>query len=94
MMKKILVATVLGLLLGSAQAAVLDGTWRIDLARRGGVTLHTYLVLRQNGTGLDGKVVINGAVDLPLRKPHVEGTGASFSVDWGTEYQVHAEGDK
>jgi alpha-galactosidase len=93
-MKKILVATVLGLLLGSTQAAVLDGTWRMDLPRRGGVTLHTYLVLHQSGAGLDGKVVINGAVDLPLRQPRLEANDAFFSVDWGTEYRVHPEGDK
>ena len=53
-MKKTLVAAFLGLLLISANAAVLDGTWRIDQARRGGVTLHTFFVLRQKGTELDG----------------------------------------
>ena len=93
-MKKRLVAVILGLLLVSANAAVLDGTWRVDQPRRGGVTLHTYLVLRQKGTELDGKVVINGSVDLPLRNPRLEGSDAAFSVDWGTEYRVHPEGDK
>ncbi len=94
MMKNIFVATILGLLLGTAQGAALDGAWRIDMARRGGVTLHTFLILHQKGSELDGKVVINGAVDLPLRKPHVEGTEATFSVDWGTEYRMRLEGDK
>ena len=93
-LKRTVVATILGLLLGSINAAELDGTWRIDLVRRGGVTLHTYLVLHQKGTELAGKVVINGAVDLPLRKPRLEGADASFSIDWGTEYRVHPEGDK
>ena len=93
-MKKRLVAVILGLLLVSANAAVLDGTWRVDQPRHGGVTLHTYLVLRQKGTELDGKVVINGSVDLPLRNPRLEGSDAAFSVDWGTEYRVHPEGDK
>ena len=93
-MKRTLVAAVLGLLLISANAAVLDGTWRIDQARRGGVTLHTFLVLRQKGTELAGKVVVNDGVDLPLRKAHFEGPDAVFSIDWGTDYRVHPEGDK
>jgi alpha-galactosidase len=94
MMKKIIVSVVLGLLVGAAQASVLDGTWRIDLVRRGGVTLHTFLVLRQTTGGLDGKVVINGAVDLPLRKPVRAGADAAFSTDWNTDYRLHAEGGK
>jgi len=93
-MFKRLIASALALLFAAAHASVLDGTWRIDLARRGGVTLRTYLVLRQNGTALDGKVVINGAVDLPLRQPHMDGSDASFSVDWGTEYRVHPDGER
>jgi alpha-galactosidase len=93
--EKILVTTVFGLLFGYAHAAILDGTWRVDTARRGGVTLHTYFVLHQNGTVLEGKVVINDAVDLPLSHPRLDGSEASFSVDdWGTEYRVHPEGDK
>ena len=83
----------LGLLVPAANAASLDGTWRIDQARPGGVTLRTYLVLRQDGTNLDGKVVINDSVDLALRKPQVEGSNAVFSVDWNTEYQVRPEGE-
>jgi len=93
-MKKIFVAAVLGLVLASAQAAVLDGTWRIDHVRRGGVTLHTFLVLVQKGAELDGKVVIYGGVDLPLRQARLEGSDASFSIDWGTEYRVHPDGDQ
>jgi alpha-galactosidase len=83
----------LGLFIASAHAAALDGTWRIDQPRRGGVTLQTFFVLHQNGTALDGKVVINGACDLPLRHPRLEGSDAVFSVDWGTEYRIHPEGD-
>jgi alpha-galactosidase len=93
-MKKTIVLAVFALLTGFAQAGVLDGTWRIDLPRRGGVMLHTYLVLHQTGAQLDGKVVINNCVDLTLRKPRVDGADATFSVDWGTDYRVHADGDK
>jgi alpha-galactosidase len=93
-MKKRLVAAVFGLLFVSANAAVFDGTWRIDLPRPGGVTLHTFLILHQKGAELDGKVVINGSADLPLRQPRLEGSDATFSVDWGTAYRLHPEGDK
>ena len=93
-MKKPMVSVAFLLLLNSAAAGALDGTWRIDLARRGGVTLHTYLVLHQQGAALDGKVVINDSVDLTLRHPVVEGDGAAFSVDWGTSYRVRRDGEK
>jgi len=93
-MKTGFLTIVLGLLVVSANAAVLDGTWRIDQPRRGGVTLHTFFVLHQNGTSLEGKVVINNTCDLPLRNPRLEGSDAIFSVDWGTEYRVHPEGDR
>ena len=93
-MKKLFVPLLLGLLLGSAQAGGLDGTWRVDLVRRGGVTLHTYLVLRQNGTELTGKAVLNGSVDLPLLQPKLTGSDAVFSVAWGGEYHLHPDGDQ
>ena len=93
-MKKTLLAAALAIFLVSANAAVFDGTWRIDLSRPGGVTLHTFLILHQTGTGLDGKVIINNSADLPLRQPRLEGPDAIFSVDWGTAYRLHPEGDK
>ena len=77
-----------------AHAADLTGTWRMDLSRRGGVTLRSYFVLRQHGAELDGKIVINGSVDLPLRKPHLEGTDGVFATDWHTDYRLHPDGDK
>jgi alpha-galactosidase len=83
----------LALLCTSAHAADLTGTWRMDLSRRGGVSLRTYFVLRQHGGELDGKIVINGSVDLPLRKPHLEGTDGVFGTDWNTDYRLHPDGD-
>jgi alpha-galactosidase len=93
-MKRFLVAAALGLLLASANAAVFDGTWRIDLSRPGGVTLHTFLILHEKGTQLEGKVVLNRSVDLPLRQPRLEGSDAAFSIEWGGAYRLHPEGDK
>jgi len=82
------------LLAGAAAAAPLDGTWRVDLPRRGGVNLHTYLVLRQNGTTLEGKAVLNGSVDLPLRQAKLDGLVGTFTVDWGGNYRIEPDGDK
>ena len=87
------IALGLGLMVLSAHAADLSGTWRIDTAKRGGVVTHTYFVLQQKGRVLTGKVVINGAVDLPLRNPKIEGSDATFSMDWGNSYRVHPEGN-
>lgn len=87
-----LLCFLLCLLVLPARAADLSGAWRVDLPRRGDVTLHTYFLLRQDGAALDGKVVINGAVDLPLRKPRVEGDVGLFSVDWNTAYRVRRVG--
>jgi alpha-galactosidase len=88
----LLAAVVLGLA-ANANAADFDGTWRIDLVRTGGVTLQTYLVLHQQGTSLGGKIIINDAVDLALRRPQVDGSNAVFSCDWNTEYHLRLDGD-
>jgi len=90
---RFLLAALLGLLAANAPAASLGGAWKIELARPGGVTLRTFLVLHQEGTNLNGKVIINNSCDLPLRKPRMEGSNAVFSVDWGIEYRVRPEGD-
>jgi alpha-galactosidase len=93
-MKKLLTSALGILCFASAAGGDLDGTWRIDLARRGGVTLQTFLVLHQTGDALGGKVVLNGSVDLPLLNPQLAGAGAAFSVAWGTEYRIRRDGEK
>jgi hypothetical protein len=47
-------ATAAGILLsaGQAPAAGVDGTWRIDLQRAGGVTVPTYFILKQSIRGV------------------------------------------
>jgi alpha-galactosidase len=77
-----------------AHAADLTGTWRMDLSRPGGVTLRTYFVLSQHGAALEGKIVINGSVDLPLHKAHLEGSDGVFTTEWNTDYRLHPDGDK
>jgi alpha-galactosidase len=81
------------LLTATATAAGLDGTWRIDLPKPGGVTQRTFLILEQHGSELEGIVLINESADLPIRHPRMEGSNAVFSVDWGTEYRIRPEGD-
>jgi alpha-galactosidase len=67
------------------------GSWRVDLARPGDVTLHTYFVLQQAGRKLEGKVIVNGSVDLPLRDAHFEKSEAVFGDDWGTQYRLRSQ---
>lgn len=93
-MKNIYAASLLlALFCTFAHAADLTGTWRMDLVRRGGVSLRSYFVLTQHGAVLDGKVVINGSVDLPLRKAHMEGDDGVFGTDWHTSYRLHPDED-
>lgn len=82
------------LLLLSRRVPNCAGTWRVDLARPGDVTLHTYFVLQQAGRKLDGRVIINGSVDLPLREAHFEKLEAVFGDDWGTQYRLRFQGER
>jgi len=90
---KLLLLSILSLLFCRADAADLSGSWRLEFRRRGDVTLRTYLLLRQDGSQLEGKVIINDAVDLPLRKPRVEGGEGFFSIDWNAAYHVRPAGE-
>jgi hypothetical protein len=92
-MNKLIVSVLLLVLPALVRAGSLDGTWRIDQARAGGVVLRTYFVFHQTAATLEGKVVVNGGVDLPLRHAQLDGADAVFSVDWGTRYRVHPDGD-
>ena len=85
---------VLMLLATALPAPGLEGTWQLEFPRRGGVKIVTYLVLRQEGTALDGTVVINRAADLPLRNPRYENGEGVFSIDWNAAYRVRRDGDR
>jgi alpha-galactosidase len=84
-------------LLSSVHAAdpgpELNGTWRTDQPKPFGVVLHTLIILHQHGSQIDGRVFPNGAVELPLREAHVEGSGAAFKIDWGWKFRVQPDGD-
>ena len=72
-------------------AAGLDGIWRIDMPKKWGVTLHTYLILRHDGEKLDGSVVVNDSNRIPIRNPHAEGADSVFGMDWGRTLNVHPQ---
>ena len=74
------------------RAAGLDGIWRIDVPKKWGVTLHTYLILRHDGEKLDGSVVVNDSNRIPIRNPHEESGDSVFGMDWGWTFRVRTAG--
>lgn len=78
----------------SASAHDLTGTWRIALPRRGGATIVTYLIFHGADTAFDGTVIINDAVEIPMRRPHFEQGEGCFSIDWNADYRVRREDDR
>jgi len=78
--------------LGAAPAPEMTGTWKADLVRRGDVHLPLYLVLRQSGDRLEGRVFAPAGGELPLRKAHFEDGDAVFDTQFGMNYRLHAEG--
>lgn len=93
MTKNIILISLVSLLSCHVSAADLSGSWRLEFLRRGEVKLRTYLLLQQTATQLDGKVIINDAVDLPLRNPRIVGGEGFFSIDWNASYQVRKAGE-
>jgi alpha-galactosidase len=69
-----------------------DGLWRIDSPKRGGVTLRTFLKLHQDGAALTGAVYANSSFWLKLHDARMEGTTAVFRVDWGWTFHVMPDG--
>ena len=93
MTKSILLLCLASFFACHARAADLSGSWRLEFLRRGEVKLRTYLLLHQTDTKLDGKVIINNAVDLELRNPRMEGGEGFFSIDWNASYHVRRVGE-
>jgi alpha-galactosidase len=90
----LLLAAALALAPGARAAAPdMTGTWRIDLPKPWGVTLHSYLVLRRDGSSLTGSVLVNNADELRVQEAHMEGAEAVFHVDWGWKFRIRPEGD-
>ncbi|MEP7280278.1 MAG: glycoside hydrolase family 27 protein [Bacteroidota bacterium] len=71
-----------------------SGTWRMDIERAGGVIISSYFKLHQIDTNVNGTVVINGAVELPLRKPHLDQADLVFRTAWNMDYRLHHQDEK
>ena len=71
------------------------GTWRLDLVKRGNVTLSDYFIIHQDSITFSGTIIIGFAVNIPFFNPHFEGIEAVFSTnDWNREYRLRLDGDK
>jgi len=77
---------------GAAIASDLNGTWSMDVPKPSGATLHSFLVLHQDGTSISGQVIANGSVGVPIRGAHAEGQDTVFSINWGWNFRVRPEG--
>ena len=77
---------------GAAFGSGLNGTWRMDVPKPSGATLHSFLVLHQDGARIEGQVIANGSVGVPIRGAHVEGPDTVFSINWGWNFRVTARG--
>ncbi|HVU25723.1 MAG TPA: glycoside hydrolase family 27 protein [Opitutus sp.] len=93
-MKPVAFLVLIAGLAGVGRAEDLAGVWRIDLPKRGGVTLHTYLIIEGQNGAIDGSVVMNDSVRIPMRKPHREGDEGVFDTDWNTDFRVRRDGDR
>jgi alpha-galactosidase len=88
----------LTLLLASAAAAEPDavlpagfaGAWRLDLPKPWGVTLHTTLILRQDGPRIVGTVSPNNAYPQPFQHARIQGAELLFDFAWGWTFRVTA----
>jgi alpha-galactosidase len=75
-----------------AAAAGLDGTWRMDVPKPSGVTLHTYIVVHQDGDKVEGSVSPNGSGEIPIRGSRMEAGDLVFRIDWGWTFHLRPEG--
>jgi len=77
---------------GAPAVSGLSGAWRIDLAKPSGVTVHTILVLHQEGDRVAGKVFPNSSGESTIQDAHADGADTVFRMDWGWNFRVRPEG--
>jgi len=73
-------------------ASDMNGAWRVDVAKPWGVTLHTFIVLHQDGEKLGGQVLPNNTVAIPIRGARWEGADVVFKIDWGWTFRIRPDG--
>ena len=71
-----------------------DGTWKMDSDGNGEVIISTYFDLKQSDKELDGMVIMNNAVEIPVENVVVTDTMASFTIFWGAEFNLFPDGDQ
>ena len=91
---RLLLAVAMSVLLaqGAAAAPGLNGIWRMDQPKAFGVTLHSFILLHQDGARIDGQVIANGTIPIPITGVHMEGPDVVFRIDWGWTFHVRPDG--
>jgi alpha-galactosidase len=77
---------------GAQAAPGLNGAWRMDVTKSSGVTLHTFIVLHQEGDKVTGKVSPNSSGEISIRDVHGDGADTVFRIEWGWNFRVRPEG--
>jgi alpha-galactosidase len=76
----------------SAQAADVNGVWRMDEHKNSGATLHNYIVLRQHGEHVEGSVLENSSWEIPALDARLEGDDIVFHTEGDWNFRVRPEG--
>jgi len=71
-----------------------DGIWKMDSDGNGDVIISTYFDLRQNEKGLEGLVIMNNAVEIPIDNVHITDSMVSFTIFWGAEFKLFPKGNE
>ena len=77
---------------GAPAAAGLNGMWRMDVPKVSGVTLHTFIVLHEEGGQVSGTVSPNGSGEIEIRGVRADGAYMVFRINWGWVFRVRPEG--
>jgi alpha-galactosidase len=77
---------------GDPAVAGLNGAWRIDITKPSGVTVHTTIVLHQEGDKVTGTVYPNDSGISAIEGGHTEGADIVFTMNWAWKFRVRPEG--
>lgn len=69
-----------------------NGIWKTESHGNGDVVISTYFDLKQNEQGLEGKVIMNNAVEIPIENVFVSDTMVSFTIFWGAKFNLFPKG--
>jgi alpha-galactosidase len=76
----------------AARADVLNGVWRVDLRKNYGVTLRSFIVLRDEGGKQGGFVFANSSDKVRIEGARIDGPDTVFRINWGWSFRVRPEG--